>query len=79
MNKRISSKLFNEINRYIKDRYIDQEILFNDASISSLPLEEKCLQINEDVKVSEVPDFMKRRRKISEYDLEQQLDKSFSE
>lgn len=79
MNKRISSKFFNEINRYIKDRYIDQEILFNDASISSLPLEEKCLQINEDVKVCEVLDFLKRRRKISEYDLEQQLDKSFSE
>lgn len=79
MNKRISSKFFNEINRYIKDRYIEQEILFNDASISSLPLEEKCLQINEDVKVCEVPDFLKRRRKISEYDLEQQLDKSFSE
>ena len=78
MNERISSKLFNEINKYIKDRYVDQEILFNDARICSLPLEDKCLQIDEDVKVCEMPDFLKSRRKISEYDLEQQLEKSFS-
>ena len=79
MNEIISSKLFNEINKYIKDRYIDKEILFNDVDICSLPLEEKCLQIDEDVKVCEMPDFLKHRRKISEYDLEQQLEKSFSE
>ena len=79
MNNRISSELFDEISKYIKDRYVDQDILFNDASICSLPLEEKCLQIDEDVKVCEMPDFLKHRRKISEYDLEQQLEKSFSE
>lgn len=79
MNEIISSKLFNEINKYIKDRYIDKEILFNDVDICSLPLEEKCLQIDDDVKVCEMPDFLKNRRKISEYDLEQQLEKSFSE
>ena len=79
MNSKINKKLFCEIEKYIKDRYVDQDILFNDASISSLPLEEKCLQIDEDVKVCEMPDFLKNRRKISEYDLEQQLEKSFSE
>lgn len=79
MNERISSKLFDDISKYIKDRYVDQDILFNDVGISSLPLEEKCLQIDEDVKVCEMPDFLKHRRKISEYDLEQQLEKSFSE
>ena len=79
MNERISSKLFDDISKYIKDRYVDQDILFNDVSICSLPLEEKCLQIDEDVKVCEMPDFLKNRRKISEYDLEQQLEKSFSE
>lgn len=79
MNNRISSELFDEISKYIKDRYVDQDILFNDASICSLPLEEKCLQIDEDVKVCEMQDFLKSRRKISEYDLEQQLEKSFSE
>ena len=79
MNNRISSELFDEISKYIKDRYVDQDILFNDASICSLPLEEKCLQIDEDVKVCEMPDFLKHIRKISEYDLEQQLEKSFSE
>ena len=80
MNKRISSKLFNEINRYIKDRYIG-EYLFSDSEIMicNLNSEEKCLQIDEDVKVCEMPDFLKHRRKISEYDLEQQLEKSFSE
>lgn len=79
MNSKINKKLFCEIEKYIKDRYVDQDILFNDASICSLPLEEKCLQIDEDVKVCEMPDFLKHRRKISEYDLEQQLEKSFSE
>lgn len=79
MNSKINKKLFCEIEKYIKDRYVDQDILFNDASICSLPLEEKCLQIDDDVKVCEMPDFLKRRRKISEYDLEQQLEKSFSE
>lgn len=79
MNNRISSELFDEISKYIKDRYVDQDILFNDVGICSLPLEEKCLQIDEDVKVCEMPDFLKYRRKISEYDLEQQLEKSFSE
>lgn len=79
MNSKINKKLFCEIEKYIKDRYIDKEILFNDVDICSLPLEEKCLQIDDDVKVCEMPDFLKSRRKISEYDLEQQLEKSFSE
>ena len=79
MNNRISSELFDEISKYIKDRYVDQDILFNDASICSLPLEDKCLQIDDDSEICEIPDFLKHRRKISEYDLEQQLEKSFSE
>ena len=80
MNSKINKKLFCEIEKYIKDRYIG-EYLFSDSEIiiCNLNSEDKCLQIDDDSEICEMPDFLKNRRKISEYDLEQQLEKSFSE
>lgn len=76
MVNKIDKELFNEINKYIKDRYIDQEMLFfNDDSICDFSLEEKCLQVEEN---SDIHNFLKERRRISEKDLEQQLENSFS-
>lgn len=76
MVNKIDKELFNEINKYIKDRYIDQEMLFfNDDSRCDFSLEEKCLQVEEN---SDIHNFLKERRRISEEDLEQQLENSFS-
>lgn len=80
MNSKINKKLFYEIEKYIKDRYIG-EYIFSDSEIMicNLNSEDKCLKIDDEAEICEIPDFLKRRRKISEYDLEKKLEKSFSE